>query len=157
MTTSFDPWADVPKEEKPVPEAVQAEVRPNVLPEGADEVVVTLKGGSAFSDPWIVIHAQNIESALDHLSDTRLAGLMEKVKKASSYFVGGKAPSPVTVPAQGPLTTSTPAVPVSNGGSDAHYCAHGAMEYKQGVKRETGKAWKGYFCPEKVCSPVWPK
>lgn len=44
--------------------------------------------------------------------------------------------------------------------TDTKYsCSHGAMEYKTGISKKTGKPWAGYFCPDNVqlCDTKWQK
>jgi len=44
--------------------------------------------------------------------------------------------------------------------SDAPYCAHGYMTHKTGTKKDTGKAWAGWFCTapkDEACPPVWDR
>ena len=38
-------------------------------------------------------------------------------------------------------------------------CSHGAMVYKTGVSKKTGKPWAGYFCPDNIqlCDTKWQK
>ena len=42
---------------------------------------------------------------------------------------------------------------------DLKTCAHGVREFKQGTNAKTGKAWAGWFCPEKnksaQCAVIW--
>lgn len=149
--TVHDPWADEPA---PKPATTVAQERPaaEVPTEAVDEVVVTLKAGTSFSDPWIVLHAKNVQAALNHLSDNNLKDLMDRVKRAGKYFVGEKE----LEPAKGVgLSASEPAKTVGQRlaqgppapSGEGRYCAHGEMLYKEGFSAKTQKAWKGYFCP----------
>lgn len=38
-------------------------------------------------------------------------------------------------------------------------CSHGAMVFKTGVSKKTGKPWAGYFCPDNIqlCDTKWQK
>ena len=38
-------------------------------------------------------------------------------------------------------------------------CSHGAMIFKTGVSKKTGKPWAGYFCPDNIqlCDTKWQK
>lgn len=151
-----DPFA--PKTE----EVVQGKAPDNpesVLPIrrlGGDDnkVVVTLKGGASFSDPWIVIHANSVEEA-DAQMDAKLAALMEKTHRVAKKFVevgGGTAPA---APAQ---TSSAPAGAQSAPNNETRQCKHGAMTYKTGSKG--GRTWKAFMCPTPKgapdqCDPQW--
>lgn len=44
--------------------------------------------------------------------------------------------------------------------TDTKYsCSHGAMVFKTGVSKKTGKPWAGYFCPDNIqlCDTKWQK
>lgn len=127
--------------------AVKVDVVPNVVTEG--KVVVTLKGGSGFDAPWIVIHAASVEDANSQLNN-ELMELMGRVQKAGQFF-SGQAPAK------------------SSGGSSAGAPPRGAVEapagtppapgpdwqYKTGVGKN-GKTWKAWMPPrDSDASPVW--
>ena len=55
----------------------------------------------------------------------------------------------------GDALAATPVPP-----TDTKYsCSHGAMVYKTGVSKKTGKPWAGYFCPDNIqlCDTKWQK
>lgn len=54
-----------------------------------DKVVVTLKGGSGYDAPWIVIHADTVEQATDILNDEAAKELIDQTKKVAGYFSAG--------------------------------------------------------------------
>jgi len=119
------------------------------------KVVVTLKGGSAFDAPWVVIHADDAADAMAQLDDT-MAKLMQKVATVAKYFhsqVGGGSPQQ-----QSGSRPGKPAGASQAPGGKGETCAHGAMTYRSGTTK-AGKAYEAYFCPEKdrnaQCKPVW--
>lgn len=153
--TAVDPFADVvadtaveeaafdappPAPAKKVPAKKPA---PKEVTEvGSDgKLTVTLKGGSGFDAPWIVIHAADIADAyLQFEGDNAalLVELMGKVKKAGTFFSGGDGNSrgggrPAPAQAQQPP-------------AGAPECPAG-WEYKTGVSKASGKPWKGFFPP----------
>ena len=155
-----DPFATAPADEveapaetPPAPEpdkkatpkkaSVTVDVKPNILPVGEGKVVVTLKGGSGFDAPWIVIHAASVEDAEAQL-DANLAKLMEKTQKASSHFAG------LGVFNGGPPTRQerqpAPAEAQGAPGGETRVCRHGDMRFKSGISK-AGKPYQAFFCP----------
>lgn len=123
-----------------------------------NKVVVTLKGGASFSDPWIVIHANSVEDA-DAQMDAKLAALMEKTQKAAAKFVG-LAPTQGghNSAAQAQVSSNVPAGAQSAPNNETRVCKHGQMKYKTGSGN--GKPWKAFMCPTPKgtpdqCQPQW--
>ena len=148
-----DPFANAPADEAQAPTTpepakkaapkkapVTVDVKPNIVPAG--EVVVTLKGGSGFDAPWIVIHAASVEDAEAQL-DANLAKLMEKTQKASSHFAG------LGVFNGGPPTRQerqpAPAEAQGAPGGETRACRHGEMRFKSGISK-AGKPYQAFFC-----------
>ncbi|OHT98292.1 hypothetical protein BKG71_19435 [Mycobacteroides chelonae] len=152
-----DPFApkteEAPKAQSDNPVSSDAG-RPVVRTEADGKVVVTLKGGASFSDPWIVIHANSVDDA-DSQMDAKLAALMEKTQKVAKKFVelGGAAPTATPTP-----TSNVPAGAQSAPNNETRQCKHGAMTYKTGSKG--GRTWKAFMCPTPKgapdqCEPQW--
>lgn len=89
---SFDPFEDggdeaqvetppAPAKKAPAKKAAPAAAAPS---EG--KVVVTLKGGSGFEAPWIVIHADDVADAEAQVKSS--VSLMETTQKAAKHFAG---------------------------------------------------------------------
>lgn len=154
-----DPWAAESRPQQP--EQSRPSTRGSTPPgEGEGKVVVTLKGGTGYDAPWIVIHAEDASEALAQLDGT-LAELMQKTAQVARYFHGQLE---LSKPPQGgqnggyqnqqqsggqagrPPNASQP----PNG--QAEYCAHGPMQFKSGVNGQ-GKAWSGHFCPQPKDAP----
>lgn len=66
-----------------------------------NKIVATLKGGSGFDAPWIVIHGDTPEEVLDILNDEQTKALLDQTQKVAGYFAskgsstpaaGGRAP-----------------------------------------------------------------
>lgn len=134
LIQDFD--APPPEAPKKAP-AKKAVVKPAVE-ESDGKVTITLKGGSGFDAPWIVIHASDIPDAYLQLSEDNAALLVElmgKVKKAGAFFSGGNgsAARPAPAAAQQPP-------------AGAPECPPG-WEFKSGTNKNTGKPWKGFFPP----------
>ncbi|AGK87524.1 ribonucleoside reductase class II [Mycobacterium phage HINdeR] len=103
---SFDPFgptedeaqADAPaaaEAPKKAPAKKAAAKVTNVAASSEGKVTVTLKGGSGFEAPWIVIHGADVDDALEQISDVdKLASLMEYTQSAAKKFASlGPAPS----------------------------------------------------------------
>ncbi|BBC53845.1 hypotheical protein [Mycobacterium phage PP] len=61
----------------------------NVVQASEGKVVLTFKGGSGFEAPWIVIHANDLDDALQQVSETeKLKELMERTQSGARYFAG---------------------------------------------------------------------
>lgn len=137
--TAEDQGFDAPPPEAPkkVP-AKKAAAKPAVEP-GEGKVTLTLKGGSGFDAPWIVIHAADIPDAYEQLSGDNAALLVEvmgKLKKASVFFVGTDNKGNIRT---APAAAATPP-------AGAPECPPG-WEFKSGTNKNTGKPWKGFFPP----------
>lgn len=118
-----------------------------VSPEG--KVTVTLKGGTGFDSPWVVIHGSDVDNALDQLSEANLPALLEKAQKASEFFSGKKATP--AAPAAPAAVSGRPAAASAGQGGVVRTCVHGQMVARSGVKN--GRAWSGHFCPTPQNTP----
>jgi hypothetical protein len=114
--------------------------------QGADgKVVLTFKGGTSFSDPWVVVHAANLDEALAYVTENgaKLLDLFTRVKRASTSFNGGagSADQSQGAPAQRQEAPASALQPPP--GSPA---APGpGWLYKTGAKN--GRVWHGWFPP----------
>lgn len=114
------------------------------------KIVTTLKGGSGFDAPWIVVHADNAEEAVAILRGGAIEELLKATKEVSDKFNGGQAPAQQR---QAPRTQGMPA------GADAPRPSDPPMPegwtYKTGVNKN-GKAYRAYFPPRGSNeSPQW--
>lgn len=134
------PWTSAPAAETPT--------APAAVASSNSEVVLTFKGGTGFDAPWIVIHAEDLESAHRAVSDEAalLADLMSRVQKAGSHFAS-------TAPAKAAGSPNTAAR--SNAPQGATEPPAGAPAspgdgwvFKSGVSKKTGKAWKAWMPPQ---------
>lgn len=144
-----EPFEDTPpavKKAAPKKVAVKAD------PEGEGKLTVTLKGGAGFDAPWIVVHAANVDDALDLFQGdaSKLASLMDRVQSAGKHFTGlapakpagGSGGAPARPGAEAPA--GTPEAP----GPD--------WTFKTGVNANTGKTWKAWMPPRgSDAKPVW--
>lgn len=111
-----------------------------------NKVVVTLKGGSGFDAPWIVVHAESVGEAKRILGD-EIKELMTLASAAGKYFAGlggSKSAAPrAEAPAQHQTKPGDPDMPEG-------------WTYKTGSKN--GKTWRAYFPPKGSDeSPMWLK
>ncbi|MBF6287143.1 hypothetical protein [Nocardia cyriacigeorgica] len=136
-----EPW-DEPAKPEPVVRATP------VVAAGADgKVTVTLKGGSGFDSPWIVIHAADLQDAFaqfDGGNASVLASLMDKVANAGKYF-SSKGPAATAAPRGGSSGGTSNGRPAGATQPPAGFppLPEGAT-YKTGVSKSSGKVWHAY-------------
>jgi hypothetical protein len=129
-------------------------------------LTATLKAGTGYDAPWIVLHANNPEqlnAQLDAIDDA----LMQKVTATAQLLIAANnlaakgmlsAPAPSqpsvqTPPYQAPTppaaqATPTPAEPSVAAGP---VCVHGPRVRREGT---SGRGpWVGWFCPTKKGTP----
>lgn len=137
--------------EAPVTPTVTTQKEKPVTQENTNaKIVTTLKGGSGFDAPWIVVHADNVEEAVAILRGGATEELLKATKEVSDKFNGGQAPAQQR---QAPRTQGMPA------GADAPRPSDPPMPegwtYKTGVNKN-GKAYRAYFPPRgSQESPQW--
>lgn len=125
------------------------------------EVVVTLKGGTGYDAPWIVVHAANAQDAIDQIHTATMATLMERAQAAAVHFIkqGGGSVAPANNGGgQQQSTSNAPRGAKDAPNGETRQCKHGAMQFNSGAKG--GVAWKGFFCPlpknaPDKCEPSW--
>ncbi|AHY27114.1 hypothetical protein PBI_PHANTASTIC_51 [Mycobacterium phage Phantastic] len=90
----FDaPPPEAPKKapaKKAAPKKAEPKVT-NVVAASEGKVVLTFKGGTGFDAPWIVIHANDLDDALDQVTGDNaatLGALFERVQNAGQHFAG---------------------------------------------------------------------
>lgn len=147
-----DPFASAPAEEAQTETQVieftdapaAAPAKP-ATPPSEGKVVVTLKGGTGFDAPWIVLHADDAADALGQLDETMIA-LMERAQKAAKHFGslgGGGNTSGGRPVAQGQPQGSVEAP------AWAPPKPYDDFIYKTGVSAKNGKTWHAWMPPEK--------
>jgi hypothetical protein len=122
-----------------------------VTPEGKLEIVTTLKGGNSYDEPWVVIHAGSVEES-DALLDQKFADYLAKVKRVAAHFNGGGVAKPAAAPAAQSVS-APPAGATAPPSGETRSCKHGAMAYKSGVAKASGKPWQAFMCPTPKGAP----
>ena len=139
------------------------------MSENSTGVTVTLKVGTGFEAPWIVIHANDASDALAQINTGDFATLAERTVSAAEFFRaahnvktglptggGAQAPAPQAPPQQqswsnqGSQQSQAPQQEQPQG--EGRMCAHGPMQLrhsKPGATRE----WSAYMCPTPKGSP----
>lgn len=123
------------------------------------KVVITLKAGREFSDPWVVFHGDSVDEAGQLLGEFRQRGLFGNVKAAAQEFAqapttAAQAVANVQAAIPGsqvvPQAASAPALPATypphqqaSLGPACGVCG-GPTEEKSGTGRRG--PWKGHFC-----------
>ena len=114
------------------------------------KIVTTLKGGSGFDAPWIVIHADDAAEAVAVLRGDNIEELLKATKEVSDKFNGGQAPAQRQA---APRTQGMPAGANEPRPSDPPMPE--GWTYKSGVNKN-GKAYRAYFPPRgSQESPQW--
>jgi hypothetical protein len=117
------------------------------------KVVLTFKGGSGFDAPWIVIHAEDLDDALEHVTTrgNTLIAIMERVQLAGKHFSGLAPAKPAGQPAASAAPaaaqTAPPGAPAAPGPD---------WEFKTGFAKASGKPWKGWFPPRGADASLKP-
>lgn len=107
--------------------------------------------GNDRSNAGLTVRAESIDEVNAILGDLSETGV-DEVSKLDNLLDGVltvkagvelKFPAPVAPPRQANVTHPQ-AQPAP---ADAKSCAHGAMKWKEGTSKSTGKSYKGWFCP----------
>ena len=124
-----------------------------------NEFVASLKGNTN-EDPWLVIHAENpaaLKSGLQHVIDDAIGALVSEAQAAyraqiSANTTLGAQPVDEPVWATRPAQAAPAVNPAAGAGPS---CPHGAMTWKEGTGKASGKPYKGWFCPQRGsdCKP----
>ena len=155
--TVNDPFADIAADTAddvvPFTEAPKKAAPKKAAPKSAEDggkLTVTLKGGAGFDAPWIVIHATDVDDALDLFGDpANLATLMERVQSAGKFFTG-LAPAKAA-----PAAGGAPARPGNEAPAGVAAAPGPDWTYKTGVGKN-GKTWRAWMPPRgSDASPVW--
>ena len=147
---AIDPFAKAAAPQEKVTEEEKVEEKSVNIDSDQTGITITLKGGSGYDAPWIVVRANNVWEAVDVFSgDTALVmqELQERVHAAASTFIdaGPKKLAPARPAAQSVDEPANPSKPKP--GDD--------WTYKTGVSK-TGKPWKAWMPPKGSDeSPVW--
>ena len=125
-----------------------------------EKISITLKAGSTFDSPWVVLHADTVQEAAALLDAVALTGIGTKASTVAKGFQAEYAASelgtthvsatPVAAApaAVAPLQIQNSAAPTDAAPS----CHHGVKVFRQ-AKPDSGKTWKGYFCPSPQGTP----
>lgn len=117
--------------------------------ENSGEISVTLKGGTGYDAPWVVVRDSDPEKVLETMKDSAMGEVIEWAAKIGAHF-GNKVveykPAAKSSPQPQQQAPQSAAQPATQSSGDGRQCAHGAMIYRDGVSK-AGNAYKGYFCP----------
>lgn len=172
-----DPFSDTPADE---PQAEQVspwddsttdnkKERKTVTVGSEGKVVLTFKGGSGFEAPWVVVHATDVDDALETISGDnaeKFKRLVDETAKVGKYFSGTGTGGGRSSGGQarqggnsgGQLGKPAGATEAPNG--EKRFCKHGEMDWVSKISKKTNKPYSGWFCPSKdrndECDPQWP-
>lgn len=123
------------------------------------KIVVTIKGGRDFDEPWIVVHADDLDDALKQTTDkAKLGDLMKAAQEASKAFrdfrptedKGAVASAP-----QGGSQSRSQGKPDSaeDGPLGPQYCTHGKKKFWSKFDDQKNQMVQIYFCPAQKNDP----
>jgi hypothetical protein len=145
------PWDDAPEQDSvPAGDEAQAEIvdvpvsteKEKVVVVGTEggKITVTLKGGTGYDEPWIVIHGTDAEDILGTMSEESFTKLLAWTKAAAEKFHGGSKAAPA-----GNTQAGKPAAATSAPGGREEFCKHGKMEFKSFISK-AGKPTQLFGC-----------
>lgn len=170
--TLLDPFGAPPEEPQTAPQhqptpapapapaanvwdAPAAPAAPAVVAVGSSDgkVVLTFKGGAGYSDPWIVVHANDIDEALRYVTEDapKMISLMDRVQRAAQHFAsqGVSAPAaPATQTASAPQPSAAP----QGATQPPHWFPPAPAPgwvYKTGFKKDGSGTWNAWAPPQK--------
>lgn len=123
------------------------------------KIVVTIKGGRDYDEPWVVIHADDLDDALSQTTDkVKLGDLMKAAQEASKAFrdfrptedKGTSAPA-----SQGGSQTRSQGRPAAatDGPLGPQHCKHGQKKFWSKFDEEKKELVQIYFCPAQKGDP----
>ncbi|QLF84446.1 hypothetical protein SEA_TOPANGA_46 [Mycobacterium phage Topanga] len=158
----FDaPPAEAPAPAKKAPaKKAAAKAAPVAAAPSEGKVVLTFKGGTGFDAPWIVIHAEDLEDALDQVTTqgATLMALMERVQGAGKHFAAQGPAAPSNGGGRGGNTGQRQSAPrqAQQPPADAPPAPGPDWVYKSG--KSARGPWQAWMPPQHlkdVEKPVW--
>ena len=143
-----DPFANAGTDSTTTTTTTPTETTTVATPNTESKIVVTLKGGAGFNDPWIVVHAADAQDALATLSDESMKELVELTTKVGKKFSESGAPARSAAPAGGKPAGATQA---PNGQEPPE-----GYVFKSGMGKN-GKPWKAFMPIDRNSGldPIW--
>lgn len=167
---TFDaPPADAPEPKKAPAKKAAPKRATKKLAEDEDEDAgdyphsVTLKAGTGFDSPWIVLRGKTVEDLAEQFDGqpgSVLAKLMTRVAKAGEYFATQFSGQPAQPRGNGggQRGGGAPQGAQEAPGGEKKFCKHGEMEFKSGVSK-AGKAYQLFSCTaprDEQCPAQYP-
>jgi hypothetical protein len=145
------PWEIEDNETDVNPTVTEKKAEVNRMAES--KIVVTIKGGRDFDEPWIVVHADDLDDALAQTTDkAKLGDLMKAAQEASKAFrdfrpAEDKGIAPATSQgASQPRSQGRP--PAANDGPlGPQHCKHGQKKFWSKYDDQKNEMVQIYFCP----------
>ena len=134
---------DAPAEEAQQP-ASESPWTPKVTVGSEGKVVLTYKGGKGYEAPWVVIHAADLDDALEQSKQfDKLKELFTNVSSGGKFF--GDLGGPPATGGGGAPQSRAPQQAQQAPGGEQRFCPHGEMVFKSGVSK-AGKAYQLFSC-----------
>jgi len=122
---------------------------------------ITLKGGSGFEAPWVVLHPKDLDEAVELLGEgnrEKLKEVLDNTWKAASYLQG-QAPTKTSGENKSGDRYGPPQGATEHPQGKKEFCQHGEMTYKSGVSgpraKNPGKPYQMFVCASNIegCKP----
>lgn len=117
------------------------------------KIVVTIKGGRDYDEPWVVIHADDLDDALKQTTDkAKLGDLLKAAQEASKAFRDfrpAETRETSAASAQGGSQTRSQGRPAAatDGPLGPQHCKHGQKKFWSKFDEEKQELVQIYFCP----------
>lgn len=119
-----------------------------------DFLTLTLKAGAGFDAPWFVLHTDSVQEAVGTLEDDDFPHLVDLTVARSREFAKAFGGSGGVSRGSAGGSWAKGAGGSSKGFSgDVSECEHGDRVERSG--RSAKGPWTGYFCPSRVCDPIF--
>lgn len=119
------------------------------------KIVYTIKQGTGYDAPWIVVSGDTVEEANALLVSLSTTNAYHEVSQAAALFQGSGTAAVLTVPQPVPTApapvypTAAPAVPAppvpQASANPQQFCPHGQRTRKTGTSSRG--PWTAFFCP----------
>lgn len=135
--------------------------------DGQGKITVTLKAGTGYDAPWVVIHGLDVQDVMTTMNDPDFPKLLNWTTGAAQKFGEGWTPAPKAQnnpPRQNFGQNASQGVPqgqppaaTQHPKGERKFCQHGEMTFKSAVSQKTGKPWYAFDCPQNVCQREFVK
>lgn len=155
---TIDPFATANDQAETPAENTTKETNVTNTVSDQDKIVTTLKGGSGYDAPWIVIHSDSPEDALETLNNPAMEDLINRTQEVGKFFakLGNPAPARGNNGGGGGGGNRSKGKPAgATQAPDGQQAPEGYV-YKSGVSK-AGKPWEAFMPIDRNSGlkPIW--